>query len=219
MNTVLMNDMSPQHAFAPSSEAGVSELLRCVEKDPEALPMADPETVAEAFSTWGQEVWRFLRSSGVPERAAVDVTQDVFLIAHECWTKYRGESSRKAWLFGIAMNTARNARRRYERAGEDPALLGTEVLERTVLAPESGDPFESASRNEAAAILREIIAKLSEQDRQLFVLVAFHEMKVVESSALLGLGASYARQRLLRIRAWLSDELERVHARDSWRLR
>src|SRR5690606_3472023 len=113
----------------------------------------------------------------VPERVAFDAVQDTFLTAHQIWDGYLGKSKRKTWLFGIALNVARNYRRRHARSGEDDALRGDDEL--LANAPDApGDPWDAACRAESMRLLAHVLAPLDEPDRQLFVLVTLHDMTV-----------------------------------------
>lgn len=187
---------------------------------PEMSPLEarEPDDVASAFRAWWLDVWRLLRSVGVPERVAFDAVQDTFLTAHQVWDGYLGKSKRKTWLFGIALNVARNYRRRHARSGEDDALLGDDEL--IANAPGGrGDPWDAACSAESMRILERVLSTLDETDRQLFVLVTLHDMTVTETAKLLGLVESKARNRLPGIKSRLAAELTRQRAQDEWRLR
>ncbi len=186
----------------------------------EMLPPDECEAhdVAEAFRRWGVDVWRLLRSVGVPERVAFDAVQDVFLAAHQRWNAYLGMSSRKTWIFGIALNVARNYRRRHARCAEDDALVGDDEL-LNAFSKGTADPWEDLCRSESLRLLDRLLSSVDEPERQLFVLVAVHDLTVTESAKLVGLVESKARARLAAVRARLSAELVRLRAKDEWRLR
>jgi RNA polymerase sigma-70 factor (ECF subfamily) len=149
---------------------------------------------------------------------AFDAVQDVFLTAHQILDGYLGKSKRKTWLFGIALNVARNYRRRHARSGEDDALIGDDEFLANASSA-SGDPWDAACRAESMRLLERVLSTLDEPDRQLFVLVTLHDMTVTETAKLLGLVESRARNRLLAIKTRLSAELNRLSAQDEWRLR
>jgi len=75
-----------------------------------AMPLAESRvesTTSELdFETVYQHhfdfVWRSLRRLGVQEGTIDDAAQDVFVIAHQRLSTFRGDSSVKTWLFGIA---------------------------------------------------------------------------------------------------------------------
>ncbi len=177
------------------------------------------DTVGKCFEAWGQDIWRLLSILGVPERELLDATHDVFLAAHRRWDDFNGSSSRKTWLVGIALNVARNTRRRHARAGEDAALNGVD----TDLAAENpspaSDPFEVTARAESLQLLKRLLERRTAVERQLLVLCFVQEMSVVEAATLLQLSESKARYTLTRAQESLLADLERHRARDEWRLR
>src|SRR5262245_54234162 len=61
-------------------------------------------------------VWRSLRRLGVPAPHLDDAAQDVFIVALRRSHEFRGSSSYRTWLFGIASNVAREQRRKGERS-------------------------------------------------------------------------------------------------------
>lgn len=68
-------------------------------------------------------VRRFLRQLTRGDNAwADDLAQDTFVQAYRSLARFRGDASFTTWLFGIAHNHYRNARRR-QRETEDAALL------------------------------------------------------------------------------------------------
>ncbi len=177
------------------------------------------DTVGKCFETWGRDIWRLLSILGVPERELLDATHDVFLTAHRRWDDFDGNSTRKTWLVGIALNVARNTRRRHARAGEDAALNGVD----TDLAAENpsptSDPFEMTARAESLRLLKRFLERRSAVERQLLVLCFVQEMSVVEAAALVQLSERKARYTLSRAQECLLADLQRHRARDTWRLR
>ena len=74
-------------------------------------------------------VRRFLRHlTGGDSALADDLAQETFLQAHRALTQFRGDAAFTTWLFGIAHNHWRNARRRQRTVALQPehlAALGT----------------------------------------------------------------------------------------------
>ena len=67
------------------------------------------------YQTYWQRVVRFCAKSlsSLPEGAAEEVAQDVFMAAYEAFAagRYRGEGAISSWLFGIARNLCSKMRR------------------------------------------------------------------------------------------------------------
>jgi hypothetical protein len=69
--------------------------------------------------------WRVLGHLGVPQHAIDDAVQELWLVVHRRLPAFEARSSLKTWLFGIALNVARNHRRaedRRQRNLPDPAF-------------------------------------------------------------------------------------------------
>lgn len=170
------------------------------------MTSADPTTVearrAEAelpferiYSEHFPFVWRCLRSLGVADAALDDATQDVFLAVHRQLGGFRGESALRTWLFGIVRNVASNHRRSARRKADSPGPLADNLRSR---GPGPHDRLEQA---EAADFVRQFLAQLDEERRELFVTVLLEEMPVPEAAAALGvpLNTAYTRVRRLRL--------------------
>jgi RNA polymerase sigma-70 factor (ECF subfamily) len=176
---------------------------------------------AEAYSRYFSMVWRSLRRLGVPESAVEDALQDVFVVVHQRWADFRGESSRKTWIFGILLRVASRYRRQARRQGAqiDVDLLGVLPEPADRAGPLQADPLETASRNEAARLVNAILEQFDDDHRTLFVLVEIEQLSVKEAAELVGANPSTCYKRLEVARRMFESASERLRARDQWRLR
>lgn len=114
--------------LAASREAPIAEVPASG-----ALPSFD-----ELYDEHVDRVFRALHRFGVADDAVEDAVQDVFVIAYRKLESFEGRSALSTWLYGIALQVARNyrrsARRRPETPTEDAALDGPngQCLERTL---------------------------------------------------------------------------------------
>lgn len=122
-------------------------------------------------------VWRFLERLGVPDRFVDDAAQDTFLIAHRQLATFRGASSVKTWLHGIALRVAKDYRRREMRKG------GWEPLTNDV-PDASRSPDEAAAQRQELAVVVRLLENLDENQRAVFVLVEFEGLTAPEVAAL-----------------------------------
>lgn len=139
-----------------------------------------------------------LRRAGDPEDAA-DVVAETFLIAWRRLGDVPSGDRARLWLYGVARRVLANrhrAERRRTRLGERLA----ESL-RTELAT------HDAPRGEAAETLR-AMGKLSQEDRELLLLVSWEELSPGEAARVLGISSLAARSRLHRARRRLRALLE-----------
>jgi len=152
-------------------------------------------------------VWRCLRRLGVPEAAADDAAQQVFLVLSERLTDVPPEREKK-FLFGTAVRVAANARRvrarvREESWNDDAHEVATDAL----------DPEESLSEARRRAILDEILAALPIDLRTAFVLTELERMSASEVAAFLDIPAGTVASRLRRARFLVEQQIRRVQAR------
>ena len=91
--------------------------------------MDDRAAFGELVRRHQSAVRRFLRHlTGGDSALADDLAQETFLQAHRALGQFRGDAAFATWLFGIAHNHWRNARRRQRTVALEPehlAALGT----------------------------------------------------------------------------------------------
>ncbi len=121
--------------------------------------------------------------------AAEDVTAAAFERAYRKRSRFdASRGSARAWLFGIARNTALDELRRRGRQ----AALGTEPVDTASLpAPDDG-------RGEMRLLLDEALARLEARERELIALKFFAGLSNAEIARVIGTSASNAGTRLHR---------------------
>ena len=159
-------------------------------------PPAQPPEFKALYDEHVDGVWRLLHRLGVPEAGLEDAVQEVFLIAHRQLPAFRGESSLKTWLGGIAVRIAKDVRRTFARKGSHEQPL--ETAARFLQAPESLE--ESVSQRQALTQVLMLLEQLDEDQRTVFVCAEFEEMTAPEISAATGvnLNTVYTRLRTAR---------------------
>jgi len=157
------------------------------------------------YHSYVDAIWRFLERLGVPERFVDDAAQDTFLIAHRQLAGFRGASSVKTWLHGIALRVAKDYRRRERRKG------GWEPLSNSV-PDEARSPDESAAdRQELAAVLR-LLEQLDESQRAILVLVEFEGMTAPEVAELTETNVNTVSTRLRAARLRFTELVKSLEA-------
>jgi len=156
-------------------------------------------------------VWRNLRRLGVPEPAAEDAAQDVFLVVHRRQGSYDARWSRiETWLFGIVLRVAHDYRRsqRRFRLRFDTGADAASALESL---SESGDePDEVLAKREACALLERVLATLDDRKRAVLVMVDIEGFTVPEAAEALGVNVNTAYWRLRTGRAEFDRALARL---------
>ncbi|WAZ21400.1 sigma-70 family RNA polymerase sigma factor [Streptomyces cinnabarinus] len=127
-----------------------------------------------------------------------DAASEVFVIAWERWPTKRGDAL--PWLYGIARRVAANARRSQGRVDR---LAGRLRGEEDSAGGEPGADVEVLERLGAARVL----ARLSESDREVLMLVSWDGLDANEAAQALGCSKAAFAVRLHRARRRLEREL------------
>jgi len=180
-----------------SSRATDAELLHRV---------PDPEAVAVFYERHVDAVIRFaIRRCSNPDDAA-DLVSTVFLevfAAASSFEPRRGAA--RPWLLGIASRCLADARRHGYRTDEVTRRLGW----RPRMEPDEYERVEQmidAARS-SARLEQTLNSRLTDTEREMFLLVAADELTPAEAAQVLGIGAVVARMRLARARRKLREAL------------
>jgi RNA polymerase sigma-70 factor (ECF subfamily) len=157
-------------------------------------------------------VWRTLRRYGVLEASLDDAVQDVFLVVYTRLASFEGRSSLRTWLLGIARRVARD-HRPSSRASAEPETL--EALPEV----EEKSPAATLEATEGARLLERVLATLTPEKREAFILVELEQMTAQEAGQALGVNANTISSRLRAARSELEQALARLDAHSEWRQR
>jgi RNA polymerase sigma-70 factor (ECF subfamily) len=145
-------------------------------------------------------VWRSARRLGVPDAMIEDAVQEVFVIVHRRLAEFEGRSSLKTWLFGIVRNVAREVRRSIRRKSPHDAHPGALADPDLLVAAASEQPDRIAERTAESRVLYEILAKLDDEKREVFVLAELEQFTMPQIADAVGckVNTAYSRLRLAR---------------------
>ena len=199
-------DTSPTTETSPTAETPPpAETRPPAERAPAAL--GSFENLYEEHFDF---VWRAVRRLGVPAASVDDAVQDVFVVVHRRAAAFEGRSSVRTWLFGIVLHVARAHRRRKKHdALDDPDALAD---------PRADSPHAHAEAAEARRVLHEVLDKLDDDRREVFVLIELSEMTAPEAAEALGVELNTVYSRLRAARQAFDAEVQRRAARNAWRL-
>jgi RNA polymerase sigma factor (sigma-70 family) len=145
------------------------------------------------FERYRDPVWRFFRRRvGEPDRAA-DLAQETFVALMQGTSRYEPRGSFRAYLFGIAYNVLFSDQRNVVRRVADP-LDGSEV------SP-AADP-------ETALWVRQALAALESDEREILMLREYEQLSYLEIAELRSLSLNTVKSRLFRARMALKAALE-----------
>ncbi len=149
-------------------------------------------------------VWRALRRLGVPNSDMMDLTQKVFLVAFMKLPQFEGRSTVATWLYAICYRVASEHRRSPMARNEistDPESLAEATEARL-------GPTDIALARHAE--VERILAKLSEEQRAVFLLYEVDEFSGSEIASLLNISVGTVRSRLRHARAIFRREVRRL---------
>ncbi|OJY15843.1 MAG: hypothetical protein BGO98_24570 [Myxococcales bacterium 68-20] len=160
--------------------------------------MAEPSSsiFRERIEAVSGSIWRCLRRFGVPSNDVEDCFQSVLLQLHARWDtlgRLPVEELRK-YACAVAIGVARAAARSRERAERGSYDLPDDLVAR-------GTPESVAEQNEERAQLDAVLATLTDERREVFVLYELEGLTGAEIAELLGVPAGTVASRLRRARA------------------
>jgi RNA polymerase sigma factor (sigma-70 family) len=141
---------------------------------------------------------------------AEDVLQAAYLKVLEGRARFAGRSSFVTWLFAVIWRTAADERRRRG------ALLHrlTSLPDEASFASEAPGPVELTERAERRSAITTALGRLPARQREVLLLVFYHERTVEEAASVLGIGLGSARTHYARGKLRLRELLEGTEVHD-----
>ena len=151
--------------------------------------------------------WSILRNHADAE----EVVQEAYLKAFSSLDTFSAQSNLSTWLTRIAINTALDRqraenRRKIDLLRQDVAML--DEYRQRFAQSDGSSPEKEILRAELSRILKDLIARLPDNFRTVFVLREIEGMSVKETAAALDLNETTVKTRLSRARTQLREMLE-----------
>ncbi len=164
--------------------------------------MADGDIRAlnELYARYGSMLLAFLSARVGNRQVAEEVLQDVMLAVWDNAHTFEARSKVKTWLLVIARNRAINATRRKQL----PVIHLEDVF--SLRSDETG-PMEALEKHERQDRVRAAIQQLPEGQREVLVLVFYHQLTGVEVAEVLGISEGTVKSRLHRAKETLKGLL------------
>jgi RNA polymerase sigma-70 factor, ECF subfamily len=153
-----------------------------------------PSSIAEAYESEFDNIWRTLRRLGLPETILEDAVQEVFLAAHARLHTFDHARPMRPWLYGIAIRVASEMRRRQRRT--TPNLETAEAI----VARDRSGPEEALAAREARTLMDQALAQLDFDQRVVLVMHDLDELPAptIAETISAPLNTVYSRLRLAR---------------------
>lgn len=170
-----------------------------------ACATGDAAALGALFDRFHRDVYRFLgRFPSIDELGRDDLVQATFLEIRRIAASYRGSSSVRTWILGVAANLARHSFRGERRRW----LRQAKYLEQPA-APARG-PDEQVSQRR---LLEQVAAAMEELPRDLlmvFVLCDLEQIACTEVAKIVGSPEGTVWRRLHNARKAIRDAIERL---------
>jgi RNA polymerase sigma-70 factor (ECF subfamily) len=158
-----------------------------------------PRCLREAVRQYARYVIGLLGRLGVAPADVEDVAQEVYLAIHAELPSFQARTSFKTWLCGVCRHKAADYRRKRARR---QLLASSRPPE---LTPEGDCPHGALLQQQAKEVLRRAIARLPDEQLEVFVLHAVEDLPMRDVAELVGcpVDTAYTRYRvaLQRVRA------------------
>jgi RNA polymerase sigma-70 factor, ECF subfamily len=161
------------------------------------------------FARYRVRVFRFLARMVRNEATAEELNSDVFLDIWRQAGTFEGRSAVSTWIFSIARFKALNVLQRRPEA----ALDEEKVAE---IEDQADDPEVALAKKDKAAVLRQCLAKLSAEHREIVSLVYYQQKSVEEVAAIVGIPEATVKTRMFYARKKLSELLAEQGIERGW---
>lgn len=181
----------------PALDLGTAELV-------EQLRRGDLQALGRVYDQHHEAVRAFAGRLIGDAAIAEDLVHDVFVALPSLVAKYRGDSSLRSFLIGVAINQARHHVRSASRRRAALERLGSEP------ARPSRSPEAAAEERRFIAAVERALDSLPLEQRVAFVLCEVEERTAAEAAALVGAPEATLRTRLHHARKKLRVALEKA---------
>ncbi|MCL1911408.1 MAG: RNA polymerase sigma factor [Leptospirales bacterium] len=139
---------------------------------------------------------------------AMDITQDIFIMALEALKNFRRESKFSTWFYSIMVNYCKNYRKKNKRYNTVPISGGVDDSEYELqISDERIGPEEKIVLNDSIRIVKEEIYNLPDDYREVLILRDIEGMSYNDISDMVGIKLSNVKVRIHRGRELLKNRL------------
>lgn len=156
-----------------------------------AMADGDVRALNEVYARYGPMLMGFLNARLGNRELAEEVVQDVMLAVWDSARTFEARSKVKTWLLVIARNRAINATRRKKL----PLIDISQIFN---LKSDDTGPMEVVVRHEAQDRVRSAIQQLPDGQREVLVLVFYHQLTGPEVAEVLDISEGTVKSRLHR---------------------
>ncbi len=171
-----------------------------------ALLTEQAPSFSEIYERYFDFVWRSAANRGIPAGSLDDVAQEVFIVISRKLPEFEGRSSLRTWIAAIVRRVVADYVR---KRGNQPA--GDESLEREPAA--MGGASGELEHKAAVELLDALLARMPEEQREVFVLHELEELSGAEIAELTNTNENTVWTRLRAARRIFQEGVSRNRAR------
>ena len=161
------------------------------------------------YARYHVKVFRFVLRLVRNEASAQDLISEVFLDVWRQAARFEGRSAVSTWILGIARFKALSSVRRRKEA-----QLDEEEAER--IEDEADTPEVALQKKDTGEVLRQCLAKLSPDHREIIDLVYYHEKSVEEVAEIVDIPENTVKTRMFYARKKLAELLKQAGVERGW---
>ena len=162
------------------------------------IAQGDRLAMQALYARHNVRVYRFILRLVRREATAEDLVSEVFLDVWRQAGRFQARSEVTTWMLSIARFKALSALRRRVDAELDEEARGAE-------ADESDDPETALVAKDRGAVLRQCLAGLSAEHREVLDLAYYQELSVEETAKVLGIPEGTVKTRMFHARRKLGE--------------
>jgi len=163
------------------------------------------------YHAHASQVMRWASRLGGPQIDAEDLTQEVFLVVHRRLDSLRSNVKPTTWIFAITANIVMTHRRRSYSLRLMRKIDRHDFLPLALPVP---TPLEGVEQRQACAIVYDILNRMTETHRRVFVFSELEGMSIDKIAELMGATSVATRVRLHRARSDFFRRLSRFIKRE-----
>jgi RNA polymerase sigma-70 factor (ECF subfamily) len=194
-------------ADAASQSSGPSIAAKMSRPSPQAAAVrAESISFSEVYEGYFEFVWRAAANRGIPAGSLDDVAQEVFIVIARKLPEFEGRSSIRTWVAAIVRRVIADFVR---KRGNRPS--GDESLEHEPAGPVVTSA--ELERKAAVELLDVLLERMSEEQREVFVLHELEELSGAEIAELTNTNENTVWTRLRAARRIFQEGVSRNRAR------
>lgn len=152
------------------------------------------------------------RSYGYNHHDTEDLMQDAFIKAYFNLQKFENRASLKTWLVKIMLNQCYHKKQKFSFKNEIPSDKIGHNSGIPMFSQNSPNTSQTVMNNELKHVLETALLKIPEDYRNVFTLRELNGMSTRETSEALEISEANVKIRLIRAKAMLRKEIEKVYS-------